>query len=675
MAKKTYDFGGWASEYGVLCGDGRTILSGAFADQDGTEVPLVYGHNHEDPKAILGTAYIEHREKGPYIYGSFNDTEEGQYAKAAVNHGDIKFLSIFADHLTKRGRDVMKGTIKEVSLVPFGGANPGAYIDQAVIAHGDGTFGEVEDQAFITTGLAIDLDLEVDEGIEHADDGGEEKEEMAEEKKETEKNRTVQDVLDEMTDEQRAVVDYLMEEAAKNGPKKDDDDDDTNPLGEDDDDDDDDEVEHSDEGGTMKYNAFENGTVARRSDVICHADQEAILALAKDRRCGSFKNAMKEYMEENDFIQHDDPVSPDFVGGNTVVGGPVSVGGFDDTTRQVPTGYSNHMLTSFEALLPDYKEFNGMLPPQQITPEWGWVDTVMAKTHKSPMSRMRTSYIDLREFEADLRAKGYQKGNYKTYTGQIKIARRTTDPQTVYVKNALHKDDIDDMTTFDYVNYLYQIDKQMLNVELATAILFGDGREDSDPDKIFEEHIRPIWTDDDIYTIHYDMGADASGIQGSNTAGYFGANYVEAEAMVNACLYSRETYKGTGTPDLFIEQHKLNVMLLARDRNGRRIYSSKAELATALNVGNIYVCEKMKDRVRTKGTGASAKQMKMNAMIVNLADYAIGQVNGGQVAHFTQFDIDFNQEKSLLETRCSGALTRLYSAIVIEEEVSNPSQA
>lgn len=668
MAKK-YDFGGWASEYGVLCGDGRTILSGAFADQDGAEVPLVWGHNHSGPKSILGYAHIEHRDKGPYIWGSFNDTEDGAYAKAAVNHGDIKYLSIFADHLTKKGSDVMKGTIKEVSLVPFGGANPGAYIDQAVIAHGDGTYSEVEDQAYISTGLPIELDPE--ELIEHSD--GEKEKDMADEakKKEDEKetkkkeDRSVQDVLDEMTDEQLAVLDYMMDEAAKaalKGKKADSDDDG-------------DSVEHSDDGGEdMKYNAFENET-AKRSNVICHADQAAILSMAKDNRCGTFKNALKEYMEDNDFIQHDDPASPTFVGGDTVVGGPVQVGGFDNADRVVPTGYSNHMLTSFEALLPDYQEVNGMLPPQQITPEWGWVDTVMSKTHKSPMSRMRTSYIDLREFEEQLRAKGYQKGNYKTYTGQIKIARRTTDPQTVYVKNALHKDDIDDMTTFDYVNYLYQIDKRMLNVELATAIMFGDGREDSDEDKIFEEHIRPIWTDADIYTIHYDMTNEAANIQGSNTSGYFGANYVEAEAMVNACLYSRETYKGTGTPDLFIEQHKLNVMLLARDRNGRRIYSSKAELATALNVGNIYVCEKMKDKIRTKGTGNDAKQMKLNAMIVNLADYAIGQVKGGQVSHFTQFDIDFNQQKSLLETRCSGALTRLYSAIVLEEEVPNPSQA
>lgn len=663
MAEKSYDFGGWASEYNVLCGDGKTILPGAFADQDGVEVPLVWGHDHSSAKSILGTAYIKHLDKGPYIYGSFNNTEEGNYAKAAVNHGDIKFLSIFADHLKRQAgnpSNIEKGIIKEVSLVPFGAANPGAYIDQAVIAHGDGTYDTDESRAYITTGVAIDTELD-DAPIAHADNKEEEK--VAEEKKETkEKSKSVQDILDEMTDEQKELVDLLMKKAAVDAIKQYDSDDDD---GEDDGEDDGDTAEHSDGGEDyMKYNAFENDSNAKRNDVLMHSDQEAILEMAKDRRYGSFKLAMNEYMEDHDFIQHDD--DPTFVGGNTVVGGPVQVGGFDNTTSIDPnrTGY-----TSFVSVLPEFREVNGMMPPQQITPEWGWVDNVMNKVHKLPFSRLRTSYIDLREYEENLRAKGYEKGNYKTYTGQIAIARRETEPQTIYIKNALHKDDITDITDFDYVNYLYQIDSQMYKVELANAILFGDGRLLNDPDKIKEDHIRPVWTDDDLYTIHYDMGADKTNIQGSNTSGYFGANYVAAEAMVNACLYSREPYKGTGTPDLFIDQHDLNIMLLARDRNGRRIYSSRNELATALNVNNIFVCEKMKNKVRTKGTGQNAKQMKLHAIIVNLADYSLGATKGGQVTHITQFDIDFNQQKSLLEGRCSGALTKLYSAIVIEEEV------
>ena len=640
MGKKTYDFGGWASKYGVLCSDGVTIMPGAFAEQDGLEVPIVWGHDHTGPKAILGKAYIEHREEGPYIYGSFNDTEDGQYAKAAVNHGDIKYLSVFADHLTKHLGNISKGTLKEVSLVPFGAANPGAYIDQAVLAHSDGTYGIVEDQAFIYSGEEIDLE---NVSIEHADDEPTEDKKVAKDKE-----RTVEDVLNEMTDEQLAVVNYIKEQAMKLARGSED---------EDDEDEDEDEVEHGDYEGDepdMKYNAFENAAGnQQKNDVLTHSDQVAILEMAKDGRHGTFKQALKTFLEENDYIAHAD--------GDT----SMSVGGFDNVDKIGPENY----YTSFTSLLPEFKEVNGMNPPEMITPEWGWVDVVMRKTHKSPISRIRTSFIDIRELEENLRAKGYQKGHYKTLTGQLKIARRTTDPQTIFVKNELHRDDIIDITDFDYVQYLYNIDRQMYNVELATAILCGDGRDDSDPDKIFPEHIRPVWTDDDIYTIHYDMTDEKDNIQGSNTTGYFGENYVEAEAMVNACLYASETYKGSGTPDMFIDQHKLNVMLLARDRNGRRIYESKQQLATALGVGGIYVCEKMKNKTRTVGEGASAKEMKLVCLLVNLSDYHVGATKGGQVTHFTQFDIDFNKEKSLLEGRCSGALTKLYSAIVIEEEV------
>ena len=686
MAEITYDFGGWASEYGVLCKDGRTILSGAFSEQDGAEVPLVWGHNHSGPKHILGTAKIVHKDRGPYIYGSFNDTEDGAYARAAVKHGDIKYLSVFADNLLTSGpnRNVRKGTIKEVSLVPFGAANPGAYIDQAVIAHSDGTYDEADDQAFIVTGVAIDTEEDFDYLFVQHDDSGKEskvaedtkgkaeevKDKDVEDKKEDE-GIDVQAVLDDMTDDQLAVVDHMMEEAVRVALE-----DLVKEMDEGDDDDEEDEedtVKHSDEGGNMKYNAFEESkSNTRRGDYISHSDQASILEMAKDRRYGTFKNALKQYMADNDYLQHDDEpeptpsADPTFVGGNTVVGGPASVGGFDNTTViDSVRGY-----TSFTSVLPEFQELNGN-PPMQITPEWGWVDSIMNKVHKSPMPRVRTSYIDIREFEEDLRAKGYQKGNYKKYSSQIKIATRTTEPQTIYVKNALHKDDIDDMTNFDYVNYLYQIDQQMYKVELATAILFGDGRDDADEDKIKEDHIRPIWTDDDIYTIHYDISDDKSGIQGSNTTGYFGENFVEAEAMVNACLYSRETFKGTGTPDMFIEQRKLNTMLLARDRNGRRIYSSKSDLATALNVNNIYVCDKIKNKVREDNDGNS---FKLIAILVNPADYNLGSTKGGQVTHITQFDIDFNQQKSLIEGRQSGALTKLYSAIVLEEKVvaSNP---
>ena len=631
MAKK-YDFSGWASRYDVPCSDGRTIRKGAFKDMDGQTVSLVWGHGHESPMTLLGSALIEHRDEGPYIYGSFNETPEGQHAKEAVRHGDVKYLSIYANHLKQQAGNVMHGVIREVSLV-YGGANPGAFIDNAVLAHGDGTYDMIEDEAIIFTG---------DEILAHEDteDENEKEKDMAdtETKKTNSDSRTVKDVFDEMTEEQKNVVYFMIGEAVKNANADDDEEDDDN-----------DEVKHSEEE-TMKYNAFENET-RNRSNVICHADQEEILKLAKDTRCGTFKNALKSYMEDNE-LQHDDETS-------------MNVGGFDTQDVIDSQGY-----TSFTAVLPDYKDVRPGAP-ELVTNDQGWITTVMAKTHKSPISRIRTGQVDIRNIE-ELRAKGYQKGNKKALTGQIKLARRTTDPQTVYVRNELHRDDIIDITDFDYVQYLYNIDRMMLNEELATAIMLGDGREDTDADKIFPEHIRPIWTDDELYTIHATLDLDAAReeLQGSETDSYFGDNYVTAEAMINACLYAREDFKGSGQPDMFITPHMLNVMLLARDRNGRRIYSGKAELATALNVGNIFTAEQFVNKTRTEGEGASATTKKLLALIVNLADYSLGSTKGGQVTHFTQFDIDFNKEKSLLETRVSGALTRIKSAIAIEENVT-----
>ena len=293
------------------------------------------------------------------------------------------------------------------------------------------------------------------------------------------------------------------------------------------------------------------------------------------------------------------------------------------------------------------------------------------QVHKSPIARIRTSQVDIRNIDK-LRPRGYKKGKQKIQAGNFKLVRRTTDPQTVYVKNALHRDDIIDITDFDYVSYLYNIDRMMLNEELATAIMLGDGRDDGDEGKIDPEHIRPIWTDDDLYTIHVDLDVAAAKkeLQGTNTGANFGENFVVAEGMINTVLYAKENYKGTGTPDAFMTPHMLNQMLLARDLNGRRIYASRQELATALNVGTIHTVEQFEGKTRTTSDN---KKKKLVAIIANLADYSLGATKGGEIAHFTQFDIDFNQEKSLLETRCSGALTRVYAAIVVEEDVTTAS--
>jgi hypothetical protein len=327
-------------------------------------------------------------------------------------------------------------------------------------------------------------------------------------------------------------------------------------------------------------------------------------------------------------------------------------------------------------MFPDYKDVNANRPPEMITKDWSWQEKVISKVHKLPFSRVRTNYVDLREVEeaAAMRAKGYPaKGAFKKYSGQFNAARRTTDPQTVYIKNALHRDDIVDITDFDYVQYLYNIDQQLLKNELANAILFGDGRADNAEDKIAEDKIRPIWTDDELYTIHavLDLNEAKAKLQGSDTAKYFSENYVLAEAFIEKLLYTRERLKGSGNPDLYITPHMLNVMLLSRDRNGRRIYSSLAELTSALNVNSVITIEQMANKQRTVGEGASAKTMQLDAILVNLSDYSLGSTKGGEITHFTQFDIDFNQQKSLIETRCSGALTKVFSAIAIEEEVVN----
>lgn len=597
-----YDFGGWATKNDILCSDGRTIRKDAFKHNDGKVVPLVWNHSHNDPTNVLGHAVLYNRPEGVYAYGKFNDTEKGQYAKRLVENEDITSLSIWANQLKQKGGNVLHGDIKELSLV-LAGANIGAYID-TVMKHGDGE--EENEEAIIYAGN--------DNIIEHGDiKKPEEKKEdtkMAEENKE----KTVQDVIDTMNEEQKNVMYALIGQAL--------------------------EENGEDEGDNeeMKHNVFENEV--NETDYLSHSVQADILDMAKKNNVGSLQRAMEIYSEENGLeIMHSD-----------------TVGGF------VQSGPGN-----VTELFPDYKDVRPGAP-ELITNDQGWIGTVLNKVHKSPISRIRTRQVDIRKIQ-ELRAKGYKKGAKKGLTGNFKLVNRTTDPQTIYVKNALHRDDVMDITDFDYVDYLYQIDRMMLNEELATAIMLGDGRDEGDADKIAPEHIRPIWTDDELYTIHVDLDLDKTKaeLQGTNTGANFGANFVMAEGMVNTILYAREKYKGSGTPDLYITPHMLNVMLLARDMNGRRIYSSKAELASSLNVGEIYTAEQFEGRTRTTD---DTKTKKLLGIICNLSDYSLGSTKGGEVTHFTDFDIDFNQMKSLLETRCSGALTRVYSAIAIEEDVT-----
>lgn len=612
-----YDFGGWATKNDIKCSDGRTIRANAFAHNDGKTVPLVWNHNHNDPSNILGYALLENRPEGVYAYGKFNDSENGQLAKTLIQHGDIKSLSIFANKLQQtKARDVLHGQIREVSLV-LAGANDGAKIEN-VIMHDD-----IEEGDSFVYFIAED-DCSMLEHAEKSDTKTEEDKKEDTEKVEG-KEKTIQDVFDGFNEEQKTVVYALIGQALEDAGVE------TDEEGN--------VVKHSDyyEGeDEMKRNVFDMEAETQQ-DYLTHSDEMAILQLAKQNNVGSLQRALEIYADENS-LSHDAVAS-----------------GFSQDDRNI------------DLLFPEYKDLRPGAP-ELITNDQGWISVVMSKVHKSPISRIRTRQVDIREIDA-LRAKGYKKGKQKGITGNFKLVRRSTDPQTIYVKNALHRDDIVDITDFDYTKYLYDIDRMMLNEELATAIMLGDGRDDGDENKIDPTHIRPIWTDDDLYTLHVDLDIEGAKkeLQGTGTGESFGENYITAEAMINTVLYAREKFKGSGTPDFYCTPHMLNVMLLARDMNGRRIYSSKAELATALNVNAIHTAEQFEGKTRTT---EDAKTKKLVGIICNLADYSLGATKGGEITHFTQFDIDFNQEKSLLETRCSGALTRVYSAIAIEEDVT-----
>ena len=617
------DFSGWATRNDLVCADGRTIRHNAFEDCDGKTVPLVWNHQHDEPGNILGHALLENRKDGVYAYCTFNETDAGKAAKMLVQHGDIASLSIYANGLKQTpSKDVTHGVIREVSLV-VAGANPGAFIDFVDMAHGEG--GEQEMILSAYEPISLFRPDEKPPLVHKAGSGDGKKEDKPkddgkEEKPENEK--TVQDVVDSMTEEQRTVMYALigaaMEELDSQKGKGD---------GGDDDDDDPDKKSDKTKGGnkTMKHNVFENEDT--QDTVLSHSDRADILALAKSNSVGSLQTALKIYAEQNEL---------------------------------------KHGIDNIESLFPDFKDLRPGAP-ERVTRDQGWVTAVMQKVHKSPISRIRTRQMDTRK--DSIRAHGYQKGKRKTLPGNMNVITRTTDPQTVYRTDALHRDDIVDITDFDVVEYQYAVMRENLNEEVATAIMVGDGREADDEMKISEDHIRSIWNDNDLYTIHYDVDIEAARaeLNGSKTDMSFGENYIYSEAIITAALYAREKYKGTGTPDFFCTPHLVNVMLLARDMNGRRIYNSKADLAAALNIGELYTAEQFEGLVRMDDEGAKHKLL---GLFVNLADYTVGSTKGGEITRFDQFDIDFNQQKYLIETRLSGALTRVYSAIALEEPVA-----
>lgn len=464
---------------------------------------------------------------------------------------------------------------------------------------------ESDEEGIIYTGEKLSLS--------HAD-----KEEKKEDKKmpentKPENEETVADVFNTLTEKQKTVVYAMIGQALEEGESE----------------------EDKEDEPDMKHNVFENDEI-QKDGVLTHSDQSAIIDLAKSNGGGSLKHAIETYINDNKSLQH----------------------GFVD-------GESHDAI---EQLFPDYKDVKTGAP-ELVERDQSWVAAVMRGVHKSPISRIRTRFADARS--AELRAKGYKtKGTEKTVSGNIKLVNRTTDPQTVYRKDTMHRDDVIDITDFDVVEYQYTVMRHNLEEELATAIMIGDGREEGDADKISEEHIRSIWHDDDLYTIHadVDIAAARAELQGTGTSTNFGENYIYAEAIISASLYAREKYKGNGNLDFYCTPHLLNVMLLARDLNGRRIYDSKADLAAALNVKNIYTVEQFEGKTRTT---KDSKTKKLLGLFVNLSDYHVGSTKGGEITRFSDFDIDFNQYKYLIETRLSGAMVNLWSAIALEEPVNN----
>lgn len=570
------DFSGYCTKNDILCTDGVYIRKGAFKAQDGEQVTLVYMHNHTNIDNVLGHAILENRDDGVYAYGYFNDSPAGESAKKAVIHGDLNAMSIWANDLVKKGKDVLHGTIREISLV-LAGANKGAFID-TVLAHGQ----EVDNEGIVYCNSAITVE---NNDIEHSDD---ESDDNNESNQQAEKPKTIGEIYNNMTAEQKEVVDALVAQAVEDNTKAQA------------------EVKHSDlEGENMKTNAFDKDTQQHSENVLTHDQMSTILKDGK--RYGSLKES---------FLEHK----------------------------------ANYGIDQIDWLFPEDHLIDNT--PRWINQDTGWVSQVMGKVHHIPFSRIKSMFADITADEA--RAKGYTKGK-KKIEEVFTLLKRSTSPQTVYKKQKMDRDDIIDITSFDIVAWLKGEMRGKLNEELARAYLIGDGRSAASDDKIHEDNIRPIWTDDDLFTIKHKFDA------GSTTA-------EKAEAFVDACVIARKDYKGSGSPVLYTTEEMLTACLLLKDANKHRIYKDEKELATAMRVSAIVTVPPMEGLKRTVTGNSGSESLVLDGIIVNLNDYYVGADKGGSVNMFEDFDIDYNQEKYLIETRCSGALAVPKSAIVLESK-------
>ena len=591
-----YDFHGWATRNDLRCSDGRIIRRDAFKHCDGKIVPLVWNHRHDDPTNVLGHALLENREDGVYAYCAFNDSEAGKAARLLVEHGDISALSIFANGLKQDGSNVLHGDIKEVSLV-LAGANPGASIAN-VIRHGE----TVEDEADIYTGEDFIVGMEEDKkNIEHSDSDMKEKKEVDSD------DKTVADVLKTFTTDQQKVLYQLVTDAlAAKDEAQDEAQDETNEK----------KDENNKNGGnnTMKHNVFDNSE--QNENVLQHDDFQAIISDAK--RYGSMREAFENYAKDHDVD-------------------------INELTHSADYGIENigYLFSDDKAITRE---------PIMVSRNMDWVAKFTNSVRHTPFSRIKSLFANITEDDA--RAKGYIKGNVKKEE-VFTLLKRSTTPTTVYKKQKIDRDDVIDIVDFDVVAWLKREMRVMLDEEIARAALVGDGRVSSSDDKIDPIHIRPIWTDDDFYTIKQTVSVASSDNESTI-----------AKNFIKQCIKARKNYKGSGNPTLYTTEDMLTDMLLLEDTTGRVIYESTAKLATTLRVKEIVTVPVMENLTRTDD---NSKVHTLLGIIVNPYDYTIGADKGGAVNMFDDFDIDYNQQKYLIETRCSGALTLPYSAIAVEK--------
>ena len=584
-----FDFSGWATKNDLTCSDGRTIKHNAFKENDGQRVPLVWQHGHNAVDNVLGHALLENRDEGVYAYCALNDTPAADNAKELVKHGDVKALSIYANRLDQRGADVIHGNIVEVSMV-LSGANPGALIDNVALEHSDGSWTESEEEAIIYSGLTLSHD---------SGDTTEDTESMDEDEAYDEDDLTVADVLETLDDDQRLAVAALIEEISGDVDDDEDFDDEDEEFDEDYDEDYEEDAEHGDSGGDtlMHSNIFEGDARRNVGPHLSHADEEQIFAEAR-------------------------------MPGMTL-------------RTAVLAHAADYGIKNPELLFPDATNLDP--EPQRVMRENSWVAKVLQGSKHTPFSRVKTQWSNLTADE--LRAKGYVKASRKKDV-VYEIANRKTEPTTVYNKTKIDRDDVLDITTFNVVAWMQQNLRYSLEEELARAVLIGDGRKVSDENKIKEANIRPIWTDDELFSHKVLIDKDA-----------------KTPDIIDAVRRSRKFYKGSGSPVLFTTNAFVCDMLEIKDLNQRYVYETKQAVANALNVTDVIEVEVMEGAKREVG----GKTQNLLGIIVNMQDYTMGSDKGGETSFFEQFDIDFNQQKYLLEARCSGALTKYKSAIVIEK--------